>query len=105
MGRVIRVLRRRRGLSIEALAFAAGLHPTYLSGIEREGRNPSLMKLWALADALEVSLGQMAGMAERQARVRDGIERVIAEEQEREGHREGFSHDVVKGRIGRSPSQ
>jgi transcriptional regulator with XRE-family HTH domain len=61
MGRVIRVLRRRRGLAIEVLAFAAGLHPTYLSSIEREGRNLSLMKLWALADALGVSLGQMAG--------------------------------------------
>jgi len=99
MGRAVRVLRRRRGLSIEALAFAAGLHPTYLSGIEREGRNPSLTKLWALADALGVSLGQMVGMAEGQARVRCGIERVLADERARTGDEEGFSRDAVVGAV------
>jgi hypothetical protein len=45
LGRAIRGLRRTRGFTIEALAFAAGLHPTYLSGIERGERNPSWAKL------------------------------------------------------------
>jgi transcriptional regulator with XRE-family HTH domain len=80
MGRAIRVLRRQRGLSIEALAFAAGMHPTYLSSIEREGRNPSLTKLWALADALGVPFGQMARLAEGQARERRAVEQALAEE-------------------------
>lgn len=105
MGRAIRVLRRQRGLSIEALAFAAGLHPTYLSGIEREGRNPSLLKLWALAEALGVSLGQMVGIAEAQARVRCGIKRVLADEQARSEHGDPLSQDVVRDRVARSSSQ
>jgi transcriptional regulator with XRE-family HTH domain len=47
-------LRRARGFSIEALALAAGLHPTYLSGIERGERNPTWAKLCGLAGALGV---------------------------------------------------
>ena len=41
LGRAIRGLRCERDVSIEALAFAAGIHPTYLSSIERGLRNPS----------------------------------------------------------------
>jgi transcriptional regulator with XRE-family HTH domain len=91
VGRAIRVLRRCRGSSIEALVLAAGMHPTYLSSIEREGRNPSLMKLWALADALEVSLEQLARMAGAQARARRAIERALAEERAREQRQQGLT--------------
>jgi transcriptional regulator with XRE-family HTH domain len=96
MGRAIRALRRRRGLSIEALAFAAGTHPTYLSSIEREGRNPSLAKLCALADALGVPLEQLVRLAVAQARVRCAVERALDEEREG-GQRQAGSCERVHG--------
>lgn len=42
LGAAIRRLRRARKLTIETLAFAAEMHPTYLSRIERGRRNPDL---------------------------------------------------------------
>lgn len=66
LGRAIRRLRRERRLSIEALALEAGLHPTYLSGIERGVRNPTWSKLCALAGALGVTVSVIAGEAERE---------------------------------------
>jgi transcriptional regulator with XRE-family HTH domain len=58
-------LRRQRRLSIEALAFAADLHPTYLAGIELGKRNPSWLKLCGVAEALNVSMSDVVGEAER----------------------------------------
>ena len=46
-------LRRRQGLSQEELADRASLHQTYISGIERGIRNPTIMVIDRLADALE----------------------------------------------------
>lgn len=54
LGRTIRRLRGARDLTIEGLALDAGMHPTYLSGIERGRRNPTWNKLADLAEALEV---------------------------------------------------
>ena len=59
LGRAIRDRRIERGLTIEALAAAAAMHPTYLSGIERGRYNPSWEKLWALAEALDSRLSQL----------------------------------------------
>jgi transcriptional regulator with XRE-family HTH domain len=55
LGTAVRDLRAERGLSQEALADAAQVHVTYLSGIERGLRNPSLDKLNALAAGLEIA--------------------------------------------------
>lgn len=55
----VRELRRARGLTQEALAHAATLHPTYLSGIERGHRNVALANIFKLADALEVEPGEL----------------------------------------------
>ena len=44
-----------KGLTQEALGRRARLHGTYISGIENGRRNPTLEKLYALADALEVN--------------------------------------------------
>jgi transcriptional regulator with XRE-family HTH domain len=68
LGRTIRRLRKARRLSIEALAFMADMHPTYLSGIERGRRNPTWRKLCGVAEALEMPMSAMTGHAEREAK-------------------------------------
>lgn len=60
LGVAIRLLRRARRLTIENLAFAADMHPTYLSGIERGRRNPTWDKLTALARALDIPVSALA---------------------------------------------
>ena len=66
LGRAIRRLRQQQGLSIEALALNANMHPTYLSGIERGVRNPTWTKLCDLADTLGVTVSTLAAEAERE---------------------------------------
>jgi len=51
-------------MTIEELSRAAGMHPTYLSGIERGVRNPTWAKLCALADALDLPVWILARDAE-----------------------------------------
>lgn len=47
-------LRRHEGMSQEALAELAGLHRTYIGGIEQRNANISLKSVERIADALEV---------------------------------------------------
>ena len=56
MGKRLRDLRESRGWSQEQLAEKSDLDPTYIGGIERGRRNPSLVSLAKLAQALKVSL-------------------------------------------------
>ncbi len=58
-GHRVRELREAKGLSQEELAFIAGVHRTYLGGIERGERNPSLKNIAAIAKALKVSLSEL----------------------------------------------
>jgi transcriptional regulator with XRE-family HTH domain len=55
----VRRLRLAAELSQEALADAAAIDRTYMSGIERGRRNPSLLVLQRLADALRVEIAQL----------------------------------------------
>ena len=54
LGRRIRELRRERGISQEGLAALAGIDRGYMGHIERGTRNISVVKAWAIADALGV---------------------------------------------------
>lgn len=58
-GLKIRELRTIKGLSQEDLADLAGLHRTYVGGIERGERNVAFLNIVKLAKALEVSLSDL----------------------------------------------
>lgn len=53
-GSRLRYLRLKSGLSQEDLADASGLDRTYVGGIERGERNPSLKNIVRLSTALKV---------------------------------------------------
>ncbi len=55
VGLNLQKLRRDREWSQEDLAFESGLHRTYISGIERGTRNPTVTILAKLARALDVA--------------------------------------------------
>ena len=57
LGTNVRRLREAKGWSQEDLAENANLHRTYVSGIERGVRNPSLTIVFKLAAALGVEPG------------------------------------------------
>ena len=54
VGRNLKQYREAAGLSQEALAFECGLHRTYVSGVERGVRNPTVVVLERLAAPLEI---------------------------------------------------
>jgi transcriptional regulator with XRE-family HTH domain len=55
----IRKYRQQRKLTQEELAFEAEIDLTYMGGIERGKRNPSLLVMARIADALEVQLPKL----------------------------------------------
>ena len=55
----MRRLRKERGLSQEALADAAGLDRTYVSGVERRTKNPTVTVVDRVATALGCRLGEL----------------------------------------------
>jgi transcriptional regulator with XRE-family HTH domain len=59
LGKRIRQLRQARNWSQEYLADEAGMHRTYMWGIEQGVRNPSVRHLTRIAHALGVSLGTL----------------------------------------------
>jgi transcriptional regulator with XRE-family HTH domain len=65
LGWAIRRLRKSNDLTIEDLSSKAGIHATYLSGIERGLRNPSWIKLASLAEALDLQVSDIATTAEQ----------------------------------------
>ena len=58
-GRRVRELRLARGLSQEELAFKVGIHRTYVGGVERGERNPSLKNIASIARALNITLREL----------------------------------------------
>ena len=58
-GAGVRARRGELGLTQEELAFRAGLHPTYVSGVERGLRNVSLVNIGGLATALSLKPSEL----------------------------------------------
>lgn len=52
-------LRKDRGWSQEVLADESGLDRTYISGIERKVKNPTITVVDRIAAALDCKLGQL----------------------------------------------
>jgi transcriptional regulator with XRE-family HTH domain len=55
-GQRVRELRLAKGFTQEELALEAGIHRTYLGGIERGERNPALKNIASIAKALGVAM-------------------------------------------------
>jgi transcriptional regulator with XRE-family HTH domain len=56
VGKRIRNLRENKGISQEVLAEKSSLHRTYIGGVERGLRNPSLKSLQRIAKGLGVKI-------------------------------------------------
>lgn len=54
LGRAIKAVRKAQGMTQEALAAEAKLHPTYISDVERGVRNPSWDVVARLAEGMGV---------------------------------------------------
>jgi len=63
-GNAVREIRTQRAMSQEALADRCGLDRTYISGIERGERNPSLTNILKIADALGVRAAEINDRAD-----------------------------------------
>ncbi len=59
VGRNLKRLREDQGLSQEEFAWEADLHRTYISGVERGIRNPTVTVLKKIADGLGVEPGEL----------------------------------------------
>ena len=62
----VRFWRERLDISQEELAFRADLHRTYVSGVERGVRNPTVLIVGRLAKALDVGPDMLLAKDRRQ---------------------------------------
>ena len=63
-GSHLRSLRKKVGITQEETADRAGIHVTYLSGVERGLRNPSIRNVRRLAQALGVPTKELFSFEE-----------------------------------------
>jgi transcriptional regulator with XRE-family HTH domain len=68
LGRAARRRRAELGLTQEELANDAGLRQRWISNVECGWRNPSLLSLRRLAEALGLSASELLAEAERELR-------------------------------------
>ena len=66
-GGAVRRLRTDRGFSQEGFAAEVDLHRTYIGGIERGERNPTLTTIARIAKALDVPIWKLLREMERRA--------------------------------------
>jgi len=70
LGRVIAEQRGKAGLTQEALAGRAKLHPTYISQLERGLKSPTVRALIAICDGLELAASEAIRRAESRSHSR-----------------------------------
>lgn len=68
LGQAIKEIRASKSLTQEDLADRSGLHPTYISDIERGARNPSFLALVRLADGLGSTLAEIGAAYDKRDR-------------------------------------
>ena len=59
VGGNLKAFRKERGLSQEELAHRCGLHRTYISGVERGIRNPTVVVLEKIAKELQIATSRL----------------------------------------------
>lgn len=59
VGKRIKTIRKRLGITQEQLAFTSGLHPSFISHIERGTKKASLETLQKLAGAMGVGMDEI----------------------------------------------
>jgi transcriptional regulator with XRE-family HTH domain len=65
LGAALRELRGKTGMTQEAVSQKAGITVAHLSGIERGHANPSWAAVMAIAEALDVSIVEIARRVEK----------------------------------------
>lgn len=64
LGAAVHLARQERGLTQEELGLRTGLHPTYISGIEAGGRNPTWLVLKKLSRGLDMTTSELVQRVE-----------------------------------------
>ena len=64
VGIVVRELRKQAGHSQERLSADCGFDRTYISRLERGILNPTVSRLWRIADVLDTPLNKLTGEME-----------------------------------------
>jgi transcriptional regulator with XRE-family HTH domain len=65
MGQRIRSIRKKQGMTQENMATRCGLHWTYIGGLERGERNPTLTTMKRIAEGLKVDIHALLGRVGR----------------------------------------
>jgi transcriptional regulator with XRE-family HTH domain len=68
IGLAVAEFRRKAGFSQERLSAECGFERTYISRVERGILNPTTIRIWAIADALNAPLHELVGWMERWVR-------------------------------------
>ncbi len=104
-GSRVRALRQERGLSLSALAAAAGIGKGSLSELESGRRNPTLDTLYALAGPLGVPLAALVDFRDGAVVADEGFETVLLHTERGPGTTsEVWLLRVRAGRTRRSPA-
>ena len=96
VGKRIKIVRHRSGLTQDQLAEQVGLSPKYISGIERGVENPTMDILIRLAKMLEVEpydLFLFGESEDNEKALRKGIEKMV---REAEGRKLQLYFDVMR---------
>lgn len=99
VGARIRLLRKERGLSQEALGEKGGFHFSYIGQVERGEKNISLLNLAQIAEALEVNLIQLFSYVDEKIEVTstdNSIQEIVGMLRETTDERIRLAKNVLK---------